>query len=320
MKTLRHLAALTLLSTGLVVPALAADKVYVATTAIVEHPALDAVRDGVKDVLAQNGYDGDKLKFTYESAQGRPDLAVGIARRLVGEKPDVIVAISTPSAQSVASATRTIPVVFSAVTDPLAAKLVADAKKPGGNVTGVSDLLPVGQHLDMIRSIMPDLKSIGVPYNPGEVNAATLVEMIKAEAKKRDITVVTAAAPRSSDVQAAAFSLVGKADAIYTITDNTVVTAFEAMMKVSRDKKIPIFGAESSMAERGAVAAFGVDYRDVGRQTGDMVLRILKGEKPGDIPVTYARNTKSWINPKMAQYFGLTFPAAMAADATRVGE
>ncbi|MGB5446627.1 MAG: ABC transporter substrate binding protein, partial [Psychromonas sp.] len=154
------------LSTVVLCTSLQAKTVYVATTAIVEHPALDAVRDGVKEVLNENGYTDDNLKFTYESAQGQPAIAAQIARKMVGDTPDVIVAIATPSAQAAASASKDIPVVFSAVTDPIGAKLVSTLTQPGGNVTGLSDMVNVKQQLALIKEFLPNLKTVGVPYNP----------------------------------------------------------------------------------------------------------------------------------------------------------
>ena len=169
-----------LAATALCGPALADEPVAVAVTAIVEHPALDATRDGIKAALLAGGYeDGRNLRFTYESAQGNPATAAQIARKLVGEAPAVIVPISTPSAQAVVGATRDIPVVFTAVTDPVGAKLVADAKHPGGNVTGMSDLSPIGKHLDLVKEIVPGVKKLGVIYNPGEANSITLLELLR---------------------------------------------------------------------------------------------------------------------------------------------
>ena len=163
-----------MLSAALLSSGLQAKPVYVATTAIVEHPALDAVRDGVKAVLNENGYSGDQFKFTYESAQGQPAIASQIARKLVGDEPDVIVAIATPSAQAAVSASKTIPVVFSVVTDPVGAKIVSSLIQPGGNVTGLSDMVNVKQHLSLVKEFVPGLKTIGVPYNPGETNSVSL--------------------------------------------------------------------------------------------------------------------------------------------------
>jgi len=311
-------AGLLLGGLGLGGPA-CADEAFVAVTAIVEHPALNACRDGVRDELKAAGYEeGKNLKFVYESAQGNPGTAVQIAQKFVGENPTVIVPISTPSAQAVISATSDIPVVFTAVTDPLGAKLVTNLEKPGGNVTGMSDLSPVGQHLDLIHAIVPGAKKIGVPYNPGEANAVTLVKLLKEKAAPLGMEIVEAPAPKSADVQAAAQSLVGKADVIYVPTDNTIVSALESVIGVGTDNKLPVFAGDTDSVKRGAIAAVGFDYYDVGRQTGKIVARILKGEKPGDIAVQGVEITQLFVNPGAAQKMGVTIPEAVIAKAKEV--
>jgi len=313
-----------LLSTGVVLglafaaPAFAQDA-FVAVTAIVEHPALDACRDGVRDELKAAGFEeGKNLKFTYESAQGNPGTAVQIAQKLVGEAPSVIVPISTPSAQAVIAATSDIPVVFTAVTDPLGAKLISNLEKPGGNVTGMSDLSPIAKHLELIHQIAPNAKKIGMPFNPGEANAVTLVNLLKEKAAPMGMEIVEAPAPKSSDVQAAAQSLVGKADVIYVPTDNTIVSALEAVIGVGVDNKLPVFAGDTDSVKRGAIAAVGFDYYDVGRQTGKMVARILKGEKPGDIAVEGVEITQLFVNPGAAEKMGITIPEAVVAGAKEV--
>lgn len=304
---------------SLVAPALAQDEALVAVTAIVEHPALDAARDGVRDELAANGYEvGRNLRFEYESAQGNPTTAAQIARKLVGDEPDVIVPISTPSAQAVVAVTKDIPVVFTAVTDPVGAKLVADAEKPGGNVTGVTDLSPIRKHLELIQEITPDVKRIGVPYNPGEANSLSLLELLKAEAGPLGLEIVEAPATRSSDVLSAAQSLVGKADAMYIPTDNTIVSALEAVIRVGAENKIPVYAADTDSVPRGAMAALGFNYYDVGRQTGRIVLRVLKGEKPGDIPVEGIETTELFVNVSAAERMGVTVPEAVLDRAKEV--
>ena len=313
-------AALALLAvTALAGPGMAQDKVTVAVTAIVEHPALDAARDGIKAALAEAGYvDGQNLTFVYESAQGNPATAAQIARKLVGEAPAVIVPISTPSAQAVVGATRDIPVVFTAVTDPVGAKLVKDLAHPGGNVTGMSDLSPIGKHLDLVKEVVPKAAKLGVIYNPGEANSLTLLELLKREAPARGLTIVEAPAPKSADVLAAAQSLVGKVDALYVPTDNTVVTALEAIVKVGQQNQLPVLAGDTDSVPRGAIAALGFNYGDVGRQTGRMVVRVLKGEQPGDIPVEGVEITELFVNPKAAQAMGVTLPAELVARAKTV--
>lgn len=299
--------------------AVRAADITVATTAIVEHPALDAARDGVRDELAAAGYkEGENLRFLYESAQGNPATAAQIARKFVGEAPDVIVPISTPSAQAVVSATKDIPIVFTAVTDPVGAKLVSNAAKPGANVTGMSDLSPIGKHMDLIKRITPDAASVGVPFNPGEANSVTLLALIKAEAPARGLTVIEAPATKSSEVLGAAQSLVGKADVIYVPTDNTIVTALEAVIKVGVDNKVPVYAGDTDSVPRGAMAALGFNYYDVGRQTGKMVLRVLKGEAPGDIAVEGVEITELYVNPGMAAKMGVTLPDALIEEAKEV--
>lgn len=300
-------------------PAWAAETKTVAVTAIVEHPALDAARDGIKAELAAAGYEeGKNLRFLYESAQGNPATAAQIARKLVGERPDVIVPISTPSAQAVVGATKDIPVVFTAVTDPVGAKLVADPEKPGGNVTGMSDLSPIGQHLDLIKEILPEAQTLGVIYNPGEANSLTLLELLREEAPARGLAIREAAAPKSADVLPAAQSLVGRVDAIYVPTDNTVVTALEAIVQVGERNKLPVFAGDTDSVPRGAIAALGFNYFDVGRQTGKIVARVLNGEKPGDIPVQGVEITELVVNPKAAEAMGVTIPEAVLARAKTV--
>ncbi len=313
-------AALLIGCTGLA-GALHAQTKTVAVTAIVEHPALDAARQGIQDELAEAGYeDGKNLSLVFESAQGNPAIAAQIARKFVGDEPDVIVPISTPSAQAVVGATDSIPVVFTAVTDPLGAKLVSDLGKPGANVTGMSDLSPIGQHLDLVKEIMPDALKLGVIHNPGEANSVTLLELIRAEAPARGLEIAEAAAPRSADVLAAAQSLVGKVDAIYVPTDNTVVTALEAIIKVGTENQLPIFAGDTDSVPRGAMAALGFNYYDVGRQTGKMVLRVLEGEEPGAIPVEGVQITELYVNPAAAEAMGVTIPDAVIERAKVVVE
>jgi putative ABC transport system substrate-binding protein len=308
----------TLIATLLLSGVLQAKPVYVATTAIVEHPALDAVRDGIKKSLNDNGYSGDNLKFTYESAQGKPDIAAQIARKIVGDNPDIIVAIATPSAQAAVTASSSIPVVFSAVTDPLAAKLVPTLEKPGGNVTGLSDMANLKEHLELIKSFIPNIKTLGIPYNPGEANSVSMLASMKVEAGKMGIMIVEAAAPKSSDVMIATKQLVGKVEAIYCPIDNTIISAVESVVKVGIDAGIPVFAGDTDTVARGAVAAVGYDYFDLGRQTGDIVVRILKGEKPGNIDVKMAKGTNLYVNPKMAAMMGTKVPQEVLARATKI--
>ena len=297
-------------------PAAAAGNKTVAVTAIVEHPALDAARDGVKDELKAAGYEpGKNLKFDYQSAQGNNGTAAQIARKYIGEKPDVIVAIATPSAQAVVAATKDIPVVYSAVTDPVAAKLVKTWDASGTNVTGVSDLSPLAKHLELIKKVVPNAKRVGVIYSPGEANSVAIVEALKKEVGPAGLVLVEAPAARTVDVAAAAQSLVGKVDVIYAPTDNNVMSAFEGIVKVSQQAKLPVVAADTDAVKRGAVAALGLNYYDLGRQTGKLVVRILNGESAGKMPSQVSTTFELHVNPAAAQKQGIALSDELVKSA-----
>ena len=317
---MRALVLALVAATALAMP-VRADEVTVAVTAIVEHPALYAARDGVKEALAEAGFkEGENLKFVYESAQGNPGTAAQIARQFIGESPNVIVPISTPSAQAVVAATRDIPVVFTAVSDPLGAQLVKDMQKPGGNVTGLSDMSPVADHVALIKEITPNAKTIGFVYNSAEANSVSTLAALKAEAEKAGLEVVESVATKSAEVQGATRALVGRADVIYIPTDNTIVSAFEAAVGVAVEAKVPLYAGDTDSVARGAVAALGFNYFDVGKQTGEIVARVLKGEAPGDIPVRVAAGTDLVINKSAAAKMGVELPESIVKRATKVIE
>lgn len=314
------LAGALTLSFALAAPAAAQQK-SVAVTAIVEHPALDAVRDGIKDALAKAGYeDGRNLKWQYQSAQGNTGTAAQIARKYVGDRPDAIVAIATPSAQALVAATKTIPVVYSAVTDPVAAQLVPAMGPSGSNVTGVSDLLELSRQIELIKQVVPEARRVGMVYNPGEANSVVVVERLRQLLPQAGMSLVEAAAPRTVDVGSAARSLIGKVDVIYTSTDNNVVSAYESLVKVGNDAKIPLVASDTDSVKRGAIAALGIDYRDLGEQTGRMVVRILKGEQPGAIASETSSNLELHVNPGAAKKQGVTLSETLLKSAAKIVE
>ena len=291
----------------------------VAVSQIVEHPALDATRQGLLDGLKAKGYEeGKNLKFDYKTAQGNPAIAVQIARQYVGENPDVLVGIATPSAQALVSATRSIPVVFTAVTDPVGAKLVKSMKQPGKNVTGLSDLSPVAQHVELIQEILPQVKSIGVVFNPGEANAVTLVELLKESAEAKGIQVVEATALKSADVQSATQAISAKSDILYAPTDNTVASAIEGMIVAANQAKKPVFAGATSYVEKGALVGLGFDYYQVGVQTADYVAAILDGQDPSKLDVKVATGSDLVINKGVASKLGITLPSTVLERATRM--
>lgn len=293
----------------------------VAITAIVEHPALDAVRKGVIEELAEAGFkEGENLTLNFQSAQGNTATAGQIAKQFVADEADVIVAIGTPSAQSVAAATSSIPLVFSAVTDPVEAKLVSKLDGSGTNVTGGSDALPYEPQIELMRQIIPSLKNVGYVYSPGEVNSTIILKNLKQKLTPLGINVLEAPAQRSTDIAMAARSLEGKVDMIYTSTDNNVVSAYESLYQVAKESKIPLIASDTSSVERGAIAALGVDYHSLGRETGKIVVRILNGEKAGDIPVYTPQVLELFVSPKHATEQGITLSQAVIDKAKKVVE
>lgn len=291
----------------------------VAITAIVEHPSLDEIRNGVKDELIAQGYKlNEDLVIQYQSAQGSSANAAQIAKQFVASKPDVIVAIATPSAQAVAASTRTIPIVFAGITDPVTAKLIKSFSPTGSNITGVSDYLELQPQIAFMQKIVPKLKSVGYVYSPGEINSTIVLKELQQQLAKQNINIVAVPAQRTADIPTAAKTLKGKVDLIYTTTDNNVVSAYEALVKVANENKIPLLASFPDAIERGAVAAFGMSYYDVGRQSGKLVIRILNGEKPGDITPETGQETHLVINLEAAKRQGVVLSDSVIKSAYRI--
>ncbi|QIM66629.1 ABC transporter substrate-binding protein [Mannheimia granulomatis] len=312
----RKTLLITLLST-LSVAAFSQDKIHnVAITAIVEHPALDSIRKGVVEELAREGFvDGKNIKIDYQSAQGSTATAAQIARKFVGDKADIIIPITTPSAQPVVAATRSIPIVFSGVTDPVTAKLVKSWEPSGTNVTGISDHKPIEPQVKLIKTLVPQLKAVGYVYSAGEVNSAIVLEELKEEAKKQGINVVPVAVQRSADIGTAARSLNGKVQAIYISEDNAVVSAYEALHKAALEAKIPVIAADRDTVQRGAIAAYAVNQYDIGVATGKSAARVLRGEKAGTIPTQEVSQLELSINTKTAKELGIMVSETLLKEA-----
>jgi len=300
------------------VPALAKQYV-VSVTQIVEHPALDAMRNGVLDRLKEKGLD---VAANVHIAQGNAATNVQIISQIMGEQPDLVLAIATPGAQAAAQKIHDRPILFTGVTDPVSAGLVKDlANTGGGNITGMSDFSPMDKHVALIRELVPSVQAIGVIYNAGEPNSVVLVDKLKEEAAKVGLTVEEATIANSSGVYQAAKSLVGRCQAVYVPTDNTVVSALESAVKVCKENKLPLIAADVDSVARGAVAAVAVDYYKMGLQTGDMAYRILaEGEKPSAMPVEFLNDLNLHVNKSAAAAMGVTLPEATLQRASKVIE
>jgi len=295
----------------------------ISVSQFVEHPALDAVLKGFQDYLAEEGL---AASYMVHNAQANMATAGQIGTQIMGEQPDLILAIATPSAQAVAQAfkkaphMRTTPFLFTAITDPLKAGLVSDLQHPGGNTTGVSDKLPLDEHLGMVLRFYPNLKTLGVLYNAGEANSKVTVQGIRAIGQTRGFEVIDATVSKSSDVYQATKSLVGRVDAVFVPTDNTVVSALESAVKVCTEARLGLFCADVDSVKRGAVAAMGFDYYKHGRQTGAMAKRIFEGARPGDMPVETQKDLELHLNLASARQMGVDVPAAMVEQADKIYE
>jgi putative ABC transport system substrate-binding protein len=298
-----------------------AGTVSISVAQFVEHPALDAVLKGFQDDLRENGA---QVTYQVHNAQANMATAQQIGSQIMGERPDLILTIATPTSQAVAQAMkkaphmRNTPLLFTAVTDPIAAGLVKNLSRPGGNITGVSDLLPVDEHMAGVKRFLPDLQTLGVLYNAGEANSKITVKRITEAGKRMGFTVIGATVSKSADVYQAAQSLVGKVDAIFVPTDNTVVTALEAAIKVCSQSDVPLFCADVDSVARGALAAMGFDYYKHGRQTGAMARRILAGAKPAETPVETQKDLQHHVNLKSAAAMGVAVPEDVIAAADKV--
>lgn len=274
----------------------------IAITQIVDHPSLNAIREGIIEGLANEGFvEGPDFKIKFENAHGNLTTAAQIAQKFAGQKLDVIIPISTPSAQPIVKQIKNTPIVFAAISDPLSAKIVTSLDKPKGNVTGVADIPPIEEQLNFIQTCLPGLKTLGVIYNPGEVNNVSFLLTLKDLAALKKIKILTAAAPRSSDVQVAAQSLVSRVDAFLIGNDNTVVSGLEPLIKIALESKKPLFMSDHESVDRGAFAAYAYDQKEIGQQVGVMVSKILKGKSPKDIPVERPMDLKLSMNPKTAE-------------------
>ena len=294
--------------------------IKIGITQIVEHPALDAARRGFVDEFAAQGYHGAKVIYDFQNAQGDFATAQAIAEKFVNASVDLILAIATPTAAT-ANVTSKIPIVVTAVTDPVAAELVESIERPGTNVTGTSDLTPVQQQLELLKDIQPNTKRVGVLYNPGEANSLVQLDIAKAAAKDLQLVLVEAPVSNSSSVYQSAQALIGRVDAIYVPTDNTVVSAMESVIMVAESAKLPLMVGETDSVARGGLATVSIDYYQLGRQTGRMALEILEdGKDPAAMPIQYLDEVSLVLNLGAAERMGANLPSELVDRADVVIE
>ncbi|GGG25808.1 ABC transporter substrate-binding protein [Paenibacillus abyssi] len=293
----------------------AQEQFKIAISQIVEHPSLDATREGFLAALKDAGIEeGSNLTVDYNNAQGDPTNNLSIAQKIAGADNDLVLAIATPSAQAIAQQVKESPVLFAAVTDPLAAKIVNDLEKPGANISGASDTNPeaITRLMDFIAENFPDVKTIGLVINEGETNAVVMADIAEEALSAHGIKLIKAAVTNTSEVKQAAESLVGRVDAFYITLDNMVVSGVDTILQLSKNNKIPLFTSDRDTVEKGAFATVGFRYYDHGYQVGQMAADILKnGTNPGDMKVTMPDKLDFIINMKAAQDMGIEVTDAM---------
>ena len=287
---------------------------------LVEHNALDAANRGFVDGLKARGYEeGKNLTIDRQNAQADQSNLQNIAQRFVSDKVDLICAIATPAAQSVANATKDIPVVGTAITDYVSAKVVKSNDAPGGNVTGTSDMSPIADQIDLLMKLYPNAKTIGTIYTSSEINSEIQVKAMTEYAASKGLTVRTATISTVNDIQQAAQSMVGEVDVFYEPTDNVIASAMPTLTSITDAAGKGVICAFEGGVTAGALATKGVDYYKLGVQTGDMAADILEGKaKPSDMKIETARDLMVVINKKNAEKIGLTIPADVLNGATIV--
>ncbi len=302
---------------SLIIPlTVSAEMIRIGEHQIVSHPALDNDSKGFKVALEEEGFiEGKNVVFDRQNAQGeQPNCAI-IARKFEDDRVDLIHAISTPNAQASVKVSKSIPIVFSSVTAPIAVGLVPKMGETGTHVTGVSDRWPIELQCEMYQDLVPYAKRWGTIYNPGDVNVTFHIKEMKAAVEKMGGKLVEAHISNSSEVLQAAQSLVGRVDAIHITSDNTAVSAFESIVKVCNDNDIPLFAGDRDSTPRGAVAAYGLDYFQIGYTAGKKAAQILKGKDPGTVPAGLASGYSLWISLKHAKAQGLKLPQTLTQKA-----
>ena len=296
------------------------DVVEIGISQFVEHPALDSAREGFIDALKDAGYeDGKNIKIDIQNAQADMPTTQTIAQNFVSKDKDLILAIATPSAQAAYNATKDIPVLITAVTDPVQAGLAKSLESSGNNVTGTSDATPMEQQFELIKKLTPNAKKIGMPYTTSEANSEVQVAQAKSLASKFGFEIVTAGVTNVNEIPQVLQKLINdKVDAIYVPTDNVLVSASAVVSAKCLENKIPFYGSEKGQVEAGALATEGLDYYQLGYQTGEIAVQILKGKKPSELPITTLKETELVVNMVTAAKLGISIPDSITKNATLI--
>lgn len=285
------------------------EKLKVGVIQLTEHIALDAAYDGFVEGLKEAGFeDGKNITIDFNNAQGDQATCVTIASQLVNNESDIILAIATPAAQAAAGKTTEIPIVVTAVTDPAASGLAESNEAPGGNVTGASDLTPVEEQIKLLQKLLPDAKRVAILYNSSEVNSEFQAELAIKYLEEAGLEYEVTTVPETNLIQSVVQSLAGKVDVIYAPTDNMIAEGMTAVASVATENGIPCIVGEEGMVTSGGLATYGINYFNLGKQTGAMAARILNGEDPATMPVEYLTEGELIINTTAAEQLGIEIP------------
>lgn len=278
------------------------NKINIGITQIIEHSALDETVKGFKNALLENGYGEEKVDIEYQNAQGDFGTAQTIASSYTQDKKDLVLAVSTPSAQAMYNASKDIPILITAVTDPVSVGLT------GENITGTSDMAPINKQVKLINTLLPNTKTIGIVYNTSEENSIVLVNKLKEECLKYNYTLIEKGITNVNEVGPALDVVLKEIDVLYTPTDNLIVASTPIVLEKANESNIPVIGCIEEQIKQGALATETIDYEKLGYQTGEIAIRVLNGEKPKNIPVETLENTKLIINKETAEKLNIEIP------------
>ena len=310
------LLVLAMITVALIVPGAAQAKTFkIGVTVIVSHPALEADQQGFEKAIAEAGLEAE---YDYQNAQGDMANATTIAQKFKNDDLDLVHAIATPTSQAAVKVIKNKPIVYSSVTDPVDAGLVGTMGPSGTNVTGISDAWPIERQIELYHQMVPSAKKWGTIYNAGDANSVKSIGWTRDAMKKFGLELVEVTISNSAEVYTGAQTLVGRVDAIYITSDNTVVSALESVVKVANNKKIPLFGGDTTTVEKGMIAAYGLNYFQVGYSAGKKAVLVLKGQDPGTVPSGLTENLSLWINLKAAKDQNVTVPEKFIKMAEKV--
>ncbi|TXJ19697.1 ABC transporter substrate-binding protein [Brachyspira aalborgi] len=280
---------------------------------LIEHNALDSAYKGFVDGLKEAGYeDGKNIIIDYQNAQGEQANCITIGQKFINDKSDLILAIATPAAQAIANMTKDIPILITAVTDPADSKLVADNNAPGGNVTGTSDLTPVEAQIELLKEIIPNVKTVGLLYCSSEQNSVFQINIAKKKLDSMGIKYIDIAISNLNEIQQVIQNVIGKVEAIYTPTDNMIANGMATVALMTEPAKLPVICGEGGMTMLGGTATYGINYYELGKLTSTQAVSILKGDKKtAEMPIEYLQKFDLVVNTNMIESIGLTIPESL---------